>query len=134
MIKDYILNYIASSLSKLITSIESLAKAIVIIGHKVTLLQSRVSDLEEANTTLSKRRRQKRSRLQDRGVLDRDNAQALLVKRGLVEVEGCDEVIEGGSPKRQRTGVRLCGVCRQPGHNVRTYAEAEDVDFSEDSN
>ena len=46
--------------------------------HEVVLLRSRVASLEEANQTLSKRRRAKKTRLREGGLLNKLDTQGLI--------------------------------------------------------
>jgi hypothetical protein len=117
----------------ILTSVDQLAKATVAVSHQLTLLTSEVKALRDANEALSKRRRAKRTRLQDSGPLTGEEASQLLVEKGVVEQEGRDEGAGEGSSKRHKMGARLCGICRKPGHNVRTCPEAIDVHSSSDS-
>ena len=82
---------------------------------------------------LSRRRRAKRTRLQDTGVLTGQDAANLLAERGIVEEERRDEGENERLPKRRRSGIRLCGICRQPGHNARLCPDVEDIDEASDS-
>ena len=118
----------------IINSIDQLAKATIAIGHQLTLLTSELKVVQEANDALSKRRRAKRTRLQDSGPLTGKEASQLLVEKGVIEQEGHDEGVGEGSLKRRKIGARLCGICRKTGHNARTCPEAADADSSLDSN
>ena len=51
------------------TTVDQLAKAIIVIMHKVALLRRENSSLYKANKALSKRRRAKRTYIQLRGSL-----------------------------------------------------------------
>jgi hypothetical protein len=103
------------------------------MNHRLTLLTGEIRALREANEALSKRRRAKRTRLQDSGLIAGEKASQLLVDQGVVKEEGRDEGAEGGQSKQHKTGERLCGICRKSGHNVRTCPEAEDIDGSSNS-
>ena len=133
LIKTRVIRHQSSSPTTILDSIDKLTKAIVSNSHQVTLLTDRVQSLEQANEVLSRRRRAKRARLQDAGVLTGQDAANLLAKRGLVEEERRDEGENERSPKRRRSGGRLCGICRKPGHNTRTCPDAEDIDGESDS-
>ena len=102
-------------------------------SHQLTLLTSEVKALREANTVLSKRRRAKRTRLQDSGPLTGEQASQLLEKRGIVESEEGNEGAEEGLSKKRKTSARLCRVCRKTGHNSRTCPKAIDISSSSDS-
>jgi hypothetical protein len=104
-----------------------------VFSHQVTLLQAEVRTLQEANEALSKRRRAKRTRLQDGGAISGSQAREIMAEKGVVEEEGRVEEENEGSSKRRRTGSRLCGICRKPGHNARTCPEAREIDSSSDS-
>lgn len=122
-----------SSPTSILASVDQLAKAVVTSGHQLTLLTSEVKALREANEALSKRRRAKRTRLQDSGALTSEQASQLLVEKGIVEQERCNEGAQGVSSNRGRTSLRLCSVCRKTGHNARTCPEAVNVNISSDS-
>jgi hypothetical protein len=133
LIKNRVVKHQGSSPTPILTSVEQLAKATVAAGHQLTLLAAENKCLREANEALSKRRRAKRTRLQDSGPLTGEEASQLLVEKGVVEQEGRDEGAGEGSSKRRKTGARLCGICRKPGHNARTCPEAVDVGSLSDS-
>ncbi len=122
-----------SSPTPIYTSIKQLTKATIATSHQLTLLTKEVKALREANKTLSKRRRAKRTRLQDAGPLTSEEASQLLVVKGIVEEERRDNTGEEGPLKRRKTSVRLCGTCQKPGHNARTCTEVIYVDTSLDS-
>jgi hypothetical protein len=130
LIKDRVSKHQGSSPTPILTSADQLAKATVSINHRLTLLTGEIKALREANKALSKRRRAKRTRLQDSGPLTSETASRLLVEKGVVKEEGREEGAEGGPSKRHKTGARLCGICRKSGHNTETCPEAEDIDGS----
>jgi hypothetical protein len=133
LIKDRVARHQGSSPTPIIAAVDQLAKATVAIDHKLTLMTDRIKMLEEANEVLSKRRRAKRTRLQDSGPLTGLQARQLLEEKGLVEEERRDEGVGEGSSKRRRTNGRVCGICRKPGHNARTCSKAVDISSSSDS-
>ena len=93
----------------------------------MTLMTGEVRQLREANEILSKRRRAKRSRLQDSGPLTGLQASQLLEDRGLAEEEGRNKGAREGSSKRCCTTTRACRICRKPGHYAKTCPEAVDI-------
>lgn len=133
LIKNRIVRHHGSSPTPILTSVDQLAKATVAINHQLTLLTGEVKALREANEILSKRRRAKRTRLQDSRPLTGQEASQLLVEKGVVEEEACDKGPEEGSSKRRRRTLRLCSICRKSGHNARTCPEAEDMSTSSES-
>jgi hypothetical protein len=132
-IKDRVTKHQGSSPTPILAAVDQLAKATVAVNHQLTLLSGRVKMLEKANEALSKRRRAKRTRLQDSVPLTGKEASWLLVEKGVVEQEERDEGAGEGSSKRRKTSARHCGICRKAGHNARTCPEAVDVDTSSDS-
>jgi hypothetical protein len=116
-----------------LTSVNQLAKATVSINHRLTLLTGEIKALREANKALSKRRRAKRTRLQDSGPLTGEEASQLLVEKGVMKGEGRDKGVEGGPSKQHKMGARLCGICRKSGHSARTCPEAEVIDEASNS-
>ena len=89
--------------------------------------------LQAANTALSKRRRAKKTRLQDGGAINGSQAREIMAEKGVVEVEERVEEENRGLSKRRRTGARLCSICRKTGHNARTCPDAGAIDSSSDS-
>ena len=133
LIKDQVAKHHRSSPTPILASIDQLAKATVANSHQLTLLSGRLKILEQANEVLSKRRRAKRTRLQDSGPLTGEDASRLMREKGVGVEDGHDEGVEEGSSKRRKVGVRLCSVCCKTGHNIRTCPEAEDVSILSDS-
>lgn len=132
LIKDRVTKHQGSSPTSILNSVDQLAKAAVAVGHQSTLLSSEIKVLREANEALSKRRRAKRTRLQDSGHLTGEEASQLLVEKGAVAQEGRDEGAGEGSSKRRKTSARHCGNCQKAGHNARTCTEAAAVDCPSD--
>jgi hypothetical protein len=99
----------------------------------MVLLRAETKELRTANERLSKQRRTKKTRLQDRGSLSLQEATVLIADRGLggrdvEEPSGSSSCITVSEPR-----VRLCSNCKKPGHNARTcqvvYETSEDSDF-----
>jgi hypothetical protein len=133
LIKDRIARHQSSSPTPILSAVDQLSKGMQVVSHQVILLKARVQTLENANEALSKRRRAKRTRLQDGGTVNGSQAREIMAEKGVVEEEGRVEEENEGSSKRRRTGSRLCGICRKPGHNARTCPEAREIDSSSDS-
>jgi hypothetical protein len=86
----------------------------------MVLLRAETKELRIANERLSKRRRTKKTRLQDGGSLSLQEAIVLMADRGL-SGQDCEETSRGGSCTNVgRPHVRLCSNCKKPSHNVRT--------------
>jgi hypothetical protein len=90
------------------------------IMHENTLLRAQVRDLQQANETLSQRRRAKRTRLQKGGVLTVKKAREVIDHMNVDgRVEGASST-SGGQGGSARPRERRCGGCGKIGHNART--------------
>ncbi len=89
----------------------------------MTLLKEENETLRKANEALSKRRRAKRTRLQDSGSLNLQEAQVLIaIKEGKASKrQKISE--ESGEMEAGPATQRRCGNCGKTGHNVRTCQE-----------
>ena len=97
------------------------------IAHKMTLLKDWVRTLEDANVALSKRRRAKRTRVQDRGSLTVDGAKDLLAKKEVKGSKRQKTSEEEGDVEAGPSTQRRCRQCGKPGHNIRTCQEVEET-------
>jgi hypothetical protein len=119
-IKTRINYYQGSSLTQVIDAIDQFTKGSVAIIHEVALLRLQITELEEANERLSKRRKAKKTRLQKGGSLSVQEAEDLV---GRINIGGQQsEEISSGSDQGQGTQLRTryCGNCGETGHNVHT--------------
>ena len=91
-----------------------------------------VRSLEKSNEALSKRRRAKRTRVQDGGVLSVQAGQELLAQKATNTRRGGEQGELGGQEKGGAATQRRCGNCGKPGHNTRTCQK--DVELSRESN
>jgi hypothetical protein len=88
--------------------------------HKLTLLKEKVVALRTINKTLSKRRRTKKRRLQDRKSLTINESKALKALKDPVKLEQAEIGESSSRIKRRKTGERRCSNCGGIGYNVRT--------------
>ena len=93
------------------------------MAHTITLLTEEVRTLRDANVALAKRRRAKKTRLQQGGALSRKESQALLAEKTKKKRPAPvnDENVD--SSKQAKTNSRRCGVCNETGHNARTCSK-----------
>ena len=100
----------------------------------MTLLTSENYNLREANEALSKRRRARKTRVRQGGVLTAEDARDVPAQKE-VEEQALREMRENRSRNRERpVTTRRCGACGKPGHNTRTCqvdVEMPDVYSSE---
>jgi hypothetical protein len=85
-IKTRINYHQGSSPTKAIDAIDQFTKGSVAIMHEVALLRSRITELEEANERLSKRRKAKKTRLQKGGSLSVQEAEDLVAQTNVGSV------------------------------------------------
>jgi hypothetical protein len=84
------------------------------------LLRAETKELRTANERLSKRRRTKKTRLQEGGSLSLQEATVLMREQGLGG-QDCEEMSgSGGCITVYQPRVRLCSNCKKPGHNARS--------------
>ena len=114
-------------------AVDQLIKAIVINTYKLILVREEIKALREVNTTLLKRRRAKRTRLYDSGVLIGKEASQLLAQKGIIKQGEDNNSSEESAPKRRKTDTRAYRICRKPGYNARTCQEAIDINSLSDS-
>ncbi|KFY98687.1 hypothetical protein V500_01573 [Pseudogymnoascus sp. VKM F-4518 (FW-2643)] len=100
--------------------------------HHLALLKAENQDLRQANEVLSKRRRAKKTRLQQGGSLSQQEAQDLQDERDVIQQVEQETKARSGRKPREETHARRCGNCRETGHNMRTCGIIEEVSEDED--
>ena len=119
-LKRKIENHQGSSPTHIFDIIDLQAKSISKLAHEIVLLRAETKELRTANERLSKRRRTKKTRLQDGGSLSLQEATIVIADRGLGD-QDCEETSRSsGCITVGELRVRLCSNCRMPGHNART--------------
>lgn len=114
--------------------VDHLTKGVERMAHEMTLLKAEAHNLRKANEALSKRRRAKKTRLLQRGVLIAADARDILTQKEVDEQLKDEKRQNPGSNGERPTAVRRCGICGRPGHNARTCqneVEMSDVYNSE---
>ncbi len=119
-IKRRISRHQGSSPSSILAAIDQFAKGARGIMHKMALFKAEVESLREANSTLSKRRRARKTRLRQGGSMSIAEGQALQDQKD-VERQLLQDIhqTKGRKPRVQTKG-RRCGLCGKSGHNART--------------
>ncbi|KAK7578324.1 hypothetical protein V3481_014178 [Fusarium oxysporum f. sp. vasinfectum] len=124
----------SSSPESILEALQSLTKSVMRNMHKTALLEAEVQDLREANATHSRKKRVKRTRLQDSG--------KMTVGTGQSQIDQIDvdtQVVAESSRSRGRgrsvgPGVRHCRTCGKAGHNSRSCREVITVTENKGSN
>ena len=133
-VKNQISGHQGSSPTSIFLAVKQMAKGIEVIAHQNTLIMEENRTLRKANEALSKRRRAKKTRVCQGGVLTGEDARDILAQKEAKEQVARDmRQNRGGDGERSAT-MRRCGNCAKPGHNARTCqveAEMSDVYSSE---
>ena len=104
-----------------------IVKGITTIIHQMVLMKDRIRELEEANRTLSKRRREKKTRIRQGGSLTVRDAQDVIDQRDVDQQVEQERRVSGGRTRGGEPTQRRCGTCGKPGHNARTCQEDEEM-------
>jgi hypothetical protein len=110
----------SSSLESIIEALHCLSKGAEAVMHKVTLLVAENKELRQANEILSRRRRQKRTRLQKGGVMTIQEVSQVINQMDVDTQVVAKSSRSGCRGRSVGPGVRRCGVCGETGHNART--------------
>jgi hypothetical protein len=120
LVKDRISGHQGSSPAPIFSAVKQLAKGVETLAHSVTLLTSENHNLRKANEALSKRRRARKTRVRQGGVLTAEDARDFLAQKE-VEEQAVREMRENRSRNKERpVTTRRCGACGKTGHNTRT--------------
>lgn len=133
-VKDRISHHQGSSPTPIYKAVDQISKGAQTMMHEVALLRAEVKSLRQANETLSKRRRAKKTHIRQGGALTVGDAHDLLAQKD-VDRQVAQEIRQiGGRSRRAAAGVRRCGNCGKPGHNARTCIKAIDSSGESSSN
>jgi hypothetical protein len=121
-----------SSPTRILNAVDQFTKGSVAIMHEVALLRSRITELEEANERLSKRRRRKKTRLQKGGSLSVQEAEDLVAQNNVGSQQSNEIGGSGSQGQEAQTRVRRCGRCNEAGHNARTCQVTVETSKEED--
>jgi hypothetical protein len=109
----------SSSPESILEALKSFSKGTKAVMHEMALLRAELQDVRQANETLSRRRRAKRTRLQKGGAMTVEEG-----RRAIDQVDGGTQVVaessRGGVQEGSaRAKERHCGTCGKTGHNAR---------------
>jgi hypothetical protein len=120
LVKNRIACHQGSSPTPIFKTVAALAKGTELLAHENTLLAAEVRMLRTANEALSKRRRAKKTRIHQGGVLTIEDAHDILAQGEVDEQIRRDRRSGGGNRTDRNPTVRRCGTCGEAGHNART--------------
>jgi hypothetical protein len=102
--------------------------------QKTALVEAENRELREANDMLSRRRRAKRTRLQNRGRMLIQEGQGLIDQIDVSMQVLAESSRSGGQGSSGQPRVRRCRTCGKTGHNTRTCQEGIEASGNEYSN
>jgi hypothetical protein len=121
----------SSSPESILEALQSLTKAVKRNMHETALLRAENRELRQANEILSRRRRAKRTRLQNRGSMTIQEGQDLIDQMDVDTQVLAESSRSGGQGSSARPRVRRCGTCGKTGHNARTCQEGIEASGNE---
>ena len=110
----------SSSPASIIDAMMSMTKGLKAHQHEMALLRMEVRDLRHANHILSRRRREKKTRLRNGGTMTVGEGQASIDQKDIDLQVAAESSRRGGRARSVQLGVRHCSVCGKAGHNLRT--------------
>lgn len=127
LVKAHIDCHRGSSPSPIFQTVRALAKGTEIIAHKLTLVTAENRMLRTANEALSRRRRAKRTRIQDGGMLTLEEATDVLARKEATEESRREKRISKVGQNQEHSSGRHCSKCGNSGHNSRTCSIVVDT-------
>jgi hypothetical protein len=124
----------SSSPESILEALRSLTKAVTRNIQKTALVEAENRELREANDMLSRRRRAKRTRLQNKGRMLIQEGQGLIDQIDVNAQVVAESSRSGRGRRSVGPGVRRCGVCGKTGHNARTCQEGIEASGNKYSN
>ncbi|KZL83452.1 transposase, partial [Colletotrichum incanum] len=118
--KDRIARHQNSSPTPINNAIDQILKGALGVMHQYTLKEAENKTLREENNTLSRRRRAKKTRLQQGGSLIIADAEDIQSQRDATAQIHEETRRSSGRKPRLGSGQRRCSICGNTGHNART--------------
>jgi hypothetical protein len=120
-----------SSPESILEALKTLSKGTKAVMHLMALMRAEIKDLRQANEILSRRRRAKRTRLQNRGSMTIQAGRDLIDQMDVDTQVLVESSRSGGQGSSARPRVRRCGTCGKTGHNARTCQEGIEASGNE---
>src|SRR5688572_7555894 len=98
---------------------QSITKGLKAYQHEMALLRMEVQDLRDANHILSRRRREKKTRLRNGGTITVKEGQASINQKDIDSQVAAELSRRRGQPRSGQPSIRHCGVCGKAGYNSR---------------
>ncbi|KAG6978255.1 Pogo transposable element with ZNF domain [Fusarium oxysporum f. sp. conglutinans] len=127
-------NHKSSSPESIIQAVKYFEKGQSILLHKLALQEAEIRELREENAANSRRKRVKRTQLQDNGRMTIGIGQSQIDQMDVDTQVVAESSRNGGQGRSVGLGVRHCSVCGKTGHNARTCQEVIKVTEDRDNN
>ncbi len=134
VLKRKITAHQGSSPTHIFDMVDLQSKSISLLSHQVVLLKAELQDIRVENERLSKRRRVKRTRLQNGGSLSIQEAEDLIAAKEVDQQLQSDTRQSRVRAKEGEPRARRCGNCGKTGHNARTCQVVWETSDEGDSN
>jgi hypothetical protein len=120
LVKSRIANHQNSSPTSIFNTIDQIKKGAQLVMYRLVFLEEENQRLRKAQILLSKRRKAKKTRIQEGGSLSQQEAQEIVDKRDVGQQ--IEQETRGSSTRKLRveTHPRRCGTCHEVGHNTRS--------------
>lgn len=119
-IKNKIVRHENSSLTHMYNVIDTQARSMSRIAHKLVLLEAELKEVRAANEVLSKRCRAKKTCLQQGGSLSFQEAEDLVAANEVDEQIKEETRRRGSRTKGGELSAQRCSTCGNTGHNMQT--------------
>lgn len=127
LVRDRIARHQGSSPTSPFQTVASLAKGTKHLAHELTLVNAELRTLRAANEALSKRRRAKKNRIRQGGVLTIEDTHDIIAQDKVNEQIRRDKRSRGVNREEGNSTARRCTTCGKTGHNAQTCQEAVDI-------
>ena len=132
-IKNRIAHHQNSLPTSIYNAVDQFAKGTSKIMYQLALLKAENQNLRQANKTLSKRQRAKKTCLQQGGSLSQQKAQDLQDERDIVQQVEQETKASSSQKPREETHAQHCGNCGETGYNACTCQIIIETSEKEDS-
>jgi NADH pyrophosphatase NudC (nudix superfamily) len=109
-----------SSPASIVDALKSFSKGTKAIMHQIALLKSENQILRQANETLSKRRRAKKTRLRNGGKMTVSEGMGVIDQKDIDAQIVAELSRSSGRGRSALARERRCRTCGKTGHNTRT--------------
>jgi hypothetical protein len=130
-LQERIRNHKSSSPESIIQVVRYFEKGKSILLGRIALLEDRVKQVEQDNTTIGRRGRGKKSRVQKGGPSIVEDASQAIDQIDVDTQVVAESSRSGRRAKSERPGGRRCSKCGKAGHNARTCQAVVEVNREE---